>query len=57
MHGTLQPEDMTIPIIAYGTPFDAGKELSGLSILDVAPTIVTLLGVEIPRDWEGRSLV
>jgi predicted AlkP superfamily phosphohydrolase/phosphomutase len=48
---------MTIPIIAYGTPFDAGKELSGLSILDVAPTIVTLLGVEIPRDWEGRSLV
>ncbi len=57
MHGTLQPEDMTIPFIAYGKPFEPGKQLEGISILDVAPTIVTLLGVDIPKDWEGKSLV
>ena len=57
MHGTSQSEDMTIPIIAYGKPFEAGKKMTGLSILDVAPTIVTLLGVEIPQDWEGKSFV
>ena len=57
MHGTTLPEDMTIPFIAYGKPFQPGKVLENVSILDVAPTIVTLLGVEIPRDWEGKSLV
>lgn len=57
MHGTTLPEDMTIPVIAYGKPFEAGKRLEGISILDIAPTIVTLLDVEIPRDWEGKSLV
>ena len=57
MHGTTLPEDMTIPFIAYGKPFEAGRKLENVSILDVAPTIVTLLGVEIPKDWEGKSLV
>ncbi len=57
MHGTQLPEDMTIPFIACGKPFEAGKVLENISILDIAPTIVTLLGVEIPKDWEGKSLV
>ncbi len=26
-------------------------------LLDIAPTVATLMGVPIPREWEGKSLV
>ena len=53
-HGTEMPEDMTIPVIAWGSPFPAGRELGEVSIMDVAPTIARLLGVEPDADWEGK---
>lgn len=56
-HGTTMPEDMTIPMFFYGPEFEAGKELGGVSILDIAPTIASLIGVEPEREWEGRSLL
>ena len=55
-HGLDIPEDMTIPIFCLGPDFPAGREMPGLTILDVAPTIARLLGAEIPREWEGQSL-
>ncbi len=56
-HGTDLPEDMTIPVICYGPEFEAGKELENVNIMDIAPTITTLLGISANRDWEGHSLV
>ena len=56
-HGTDLPEDMTIPMIFHGRSFNAGTELNNVSILDIAPTIVKLFGLESPREWEGRSLI
>ncbi|MBR3967094.1 MAG: alkaline phosphatase family protein [Clostridia bacterium] len=56
-HGTELPEDMTIPMFFYGPNFEAGKELSGISILDIAPTIAKIMDVEAPREWEGKPLV
>ena len=41
MHGTDMPEDMIIPIFFLGKPFEAGKEIEGLSIKDIAPTVAT----------------
>ena len=29
----------------------------GASVIDIAPTILDLLGVPRPKEWEGRSLV
>lgn len=55
-HGTEQPEDMTIPIFCLGGPFAAGRELEGLSIMDIAPTVLSLLGGEIPKEWEGNII-
>lgn len=55
-HGTEQPEDMRIPIFCLGGPFAAGKKLEGLSIMDIAPTILSLLGGEIPKEWEGKVI-
>ncbi len=55
-HGTEQPEDMTIPIFCLGKPFAPGKELDHISIMDIAPTIASLLGAEIPKEWEGTVI-
>jgi len=57
IHGTTLPEDMTIPVFLRGPQFARGKELSGISIKDLAPTIAALLGVRVPREWEGKSLL
>ena len=56
-HGTDMDEDMIIPMIFHGPEFEEGKELSGVSILDIAPTIADIMSVEIPREWEGKSLI
>ena len=56
-HGTQMPEDMTIPLIIAGKDFEAGRELAGAGIKDIAPTVAALLGVEPDSDWEGKSLI
>lgn len=56
-HGTELPEDMTIPMFFMGEAFEPGKELEGVSILDLAPTIVDILGVPRGEEWEGKSLI
>ncbi len=56
-HGTDQPEDMTIPVILCGKDFAPGSSLKDVSILDLAPTVCALLGVQQDRDWEGKSLL
>ena len=54
-HGLDIPEDMTIPIFCLGPDFPAGREMPGLTILDVAPTIARLLGAEIPGSGRGGA--
>lgn len=56
-HGTDSKEDMTIPLMFIGKPFEMGKELETVSIKDVAPTITTLFGIEPDEDWEGKSII
>ncbi len=56
-HGTDLPEDMTIPMIFHGTSFAKAQELTDVSILDIAPTIVKIMGVQQPREWEGKALI
>lgn len=57
IHGTDMPEDMTIPAFFCGKDFECGKELSDVSILDIAPTIADIMGIEMPREWEGKSVL
>ena len=47
MHGVL---------IASGGPVKRGFDLREASIYDVAPTILYLLGREVPDDMDGRVL-
>lgn len=55
IHGNDIPEDMTIPVLAYGSCFEGRGELENINIKDIAPTVAALLGVEPDRDWEGKS--
>lgn len=56
-HGTELPEDMTIPMFFIGPAFEADKKLSGISLIDIAPTIADIMGVSVPQEWEGKSIV
>ena len=56
-HGSLLPEDMTIPMIFVGEIADRIQSLENANIKDLAPTIAALLDVEADPDWEGKSLV
>ena len=56
-HGSTLPEDMTIPMFFIGPDFEPGKKLTGIGLLDIAPTIAQIMGVAQPREWEGKSLV
>jgi hypothetical protein len=52
--GTHRPEGI---LFLRGPDVQAGVELQGASILDLAPTILYLLGVPVPDDMDGRVLV
>jgi len=56
-HGTDMPEDTTIPVILCGKSFPAGKELTDVSIKDIAPTIAAMLDTPAADEWEGKSLL
>ena len=56
-HGYMPPieEDLTIPILFYGKNFEKGKAIDNVSILDIAPTVVDVMGVPKAKEWEGVS--
>ena len=56
-HGTTLKEDMTIPIYLIGNYFEKGKELNNLTMLNVAPTILSLLNIQKPTTWQGESII
>jgi hypothetical protein len=37
--------------------FEHGKEIEGVSLLDIAPTIAKLLGIPPEQEWEGKSVL
>jgi predicted AlkP superfamily phosphohydrolase/phosphomutase len=43
-------------LVAAGPPFRAGATPEGATLLDIAPTILHLLGVPVPADMDGRVL-
>ena len=56
-HGTDMPEDMLIPIIINGKDFEKGRIFEDANIMDIAPTITKLAGVNADDEWEGKSLI
>lgn len=42
--------------MAYGPSINRGREINEIRIYDIAPTILHLMGVSVPRDMDGRVL-
>ena len=56
-HGTDSADDMTIPVIFSGAGVRRSQIIaSPVSILDVAPTLLTALGLAVPPHWQGRII-
>ena len=56
-HGDLIDEDMLIPVLLHGEGIRPGELQMPVSILDIAPTVASLLDCEPAAEWEGRPLV
>jgi arylsulfatase A-like enzyme len=57
-HGTSDPQDVTIPWIAWGRGVNAGAlKSSSIMTFDTAPTVLWLLGIEEPDEWDGSPIV
>jgi predicted AlkP superfamily pyrophosphatase or phosphodiesterase len=56
-HGTSDPEDVTIPWIAWGRGVTAGVLEESIDTFDTAPTVLWLLGVKEPDAWDGDAVV
>jgi arylsulfatase A-like enzyme len=56
-HGDLYPEDLHVPLLVH-VPGGAPRALDvPVSLVDVAPTVLDLLGVAVPAGYDGDSLV
>lgn len=55
IHGEDIPEDMNIPLYLYGSAFD-GCTARTANIIDIAPTIAKIMGIEPARGWDGTAL-
>lgn len=55
-HGTSDPQDVTIPWIAWGRGVNAGLLDEEIDTFDTAPTVLWLLGVEEPDEWDGSPV-
>ena len=57
IHGTNMREDMMIPLIIKGKDFGPDHSIDGASIMDIAPTVESLVIVAPVSDWVGKSLL
>lgn len=57
VHGQDIDEDMHIPLLMMGQNIFKNHQLHHVSIKDVAPTIVKLMGIKKDKDWEGKELL
>jgi arylsulfatase A-like enzyme len=55
-HGTDDPQDVMIPWIAWGRGVGSGLLDEEIETIDTAPTVLWLLGVEHPDEWDGSPV-
>ena len=56
-HGGLEPEVLTVPLIMAGAGVRPGADSLDAHLIDIAPTVSTLLGIPAPGHGLGRTLV
>jgi choline-sulfatase len=56
-HGDLYPEDLRVPLLVHVPGTEPRRVGPPARLIDVAPTVTELLGLAIPDDFDGESLV
>jgi len=56
-HGSDIDVDMTVPLIFHGAGILPGSLPAPISVLDIAPTVAFIAGLDIPNEWEGKRLL
>lgn len=54
-HGGDAAHDVEIPWIAWGAGVPAGRRIPRVRTEDTAATVLSLLGLPVPRQWVGKS--
>lgn len=49
--------DTLIPVIIKGKEFRKGSTLNDVSIMDIAPTVMNILGIAPDDEWDGMSII
>jgi hypothetical protein len=55
-HGGIEPEVVTVPLIAAGAGIRRGATAIDARLIDIAPTVAALLGLPAPGHGLGRTL-
>jgi len=58
-HGAVVYDDeLRVPLVLHGPGIPAGRRVAAsVSLIDVAPTVLDLLGLPVPATMEGKSLL
>jgi hypothetical protein len=56
-HGSFGYELLRVPMIFCGPAVRADREISTADMVDFSPTLLSLLGIDVPSEMEGRALV
>ncbi len=56
-HGSPYRYDTHVPVVFFGAGVRPGVHAAAVGTVDVAPTVAALLGVRVPDDVDGRSLL
>jgi hypothetical protein len=55
-HGGVEPEVLSVPLILAGAGVKPGASTNDAHLIDLAPTVATLLGIPAPGHGLGRTL-
>ena len=56
-HGAPYDYDRDVPLVLWGAGFEPGVSEEAAATVDLGPTLARKLGIEVPDDLDGRSLV
>ncbi len=56
-HGGIEPDVLSVPLVAAGAGIVPGATPKDAQLIDIAPTVATLLGVPAPGHGLGRTLL
>lgn len=57
VHGKLFEQDLHVPLIVYYPGANQEKVNSTVSLVDISPTILNLLGIQTPKEMIGENLL